>query len=86
MKEKNEVKKPKPLVYRCGTCKLLVWKNEVVKDSKSFVNYSLQFERIYKDGDEWKTISSFDYSHLDTLKRLIDRVLVDKFPIESSEE
>lgn len=72
-----------PVTYRAGTCKVVIWENKSKVKDVEVTNYNITLERIYKDKeDSWQSTNSFDYSHLTTLIRLLNRVIDDKFPIE----
>lgn len=40
---------------RLGAIKAAIWKN----DTESGVRYNVTFERLYRDGEEWKSTDSF---------------------------
>jgi len=45
--------------FRAGGCKATIWKNKKEINGKEVENYSVSFERSYKDKDgEWKTTNS----------------------------
>jgi len=46
---------------------LSVWENEVKKENQTFVTHAVTIQRRYKDGDEWKSSSSFRPSDLLTI-------------------
>ena len=54
---------------RLGTIKAAIWRNDGEKGAR----YSVTFERLYKDGSEWKTSSSFGRDELLLLAKVADR-------------
>lgn len=55
---------------RLGRVKAAVWENE----TRSGMRFSVTVQRIYKDGDEWKTSDSFGRDDLPLLAKVLDRV------------
>jgi hypothetical protein len=53
---------------RIGLVKAAVWRNE----GSSGAWHSVSFERIYKDGDDWKSTSSFGRDDLLVLAKVAD--------------
>jgi hypothetical protein len=45
---------------RLGTIRAAIWRNDGEKGAR----YSVTFERLYKEGSEWKTSSSFGRDEL----------------------
>lgn len=41
---------------KAGMAKAAIWRNETEKGPR----YSVTFQRLYKDGDTWKTTASFN--------------------------
>ena len=61
--------KPKPLQeIRIRAVKAAIWCN----DTKDGPRYNATFSRLYKDGDEWKSTSSFGRDDLLVLAKLAD--------------
>ncbi len=52
---------------RYGTVKVLVWKNTTDKGAM----FSVTTGRLYKDGNAWKTSSSFNTEDLPTLTKAL---------------
>ena len=53
---------------RVGAVSATIWKNEVKKDNKTFVNFSVGISRSYKNKDgEWKETNSYTPSDLPKL-------------------
>ncbi len=49
--------KQKPVAQvRIGSIKAAIWKNE----NGNGTRYNVTFQRLYKDGDQWKSSESFD--------------------------
>jgi len=55
--------------FRLGRVKATIWANA----GDSGVWYSIQFSRIYKDGDSWKRSDSFSRDDLPLVAKLADR-------------
>ena len=54
---------------RIGAIKAAIWRNEV---GNAF-RYNVTFERLYKDGDEWRSSQSFGRDDLLILAKVADR-------------
>lgn len=62
--------KEKPIhEVRMGTIKAAIWKN----DTQNGVRFNVTFERLYKDGEEWKSTDSFGRDDLPLLAKVADR-------------
>jgi hypothetical protein len=55
---------------RIGPIKVAIWKNSC--QAGDF--YNATFERLYKDGEEWKSTSTFGRDDLLVLAKLADKV------------
>jgi hypothetical protein len=67
----SEQAKKRPVhELRVGLVKAAIWKNDGANGSW----HSTTFERIYKDGDEWKSSPSFGRDDLLVLAKLADQV------------
>lgn len=66
MQEETKQKGKAPMTsFRAGGVKATVWENEIkTKDGKTIDVYSVNIDRSYKDGDEWKTTNSFKLNDL----------------------
>lgn len=64
----NEKQRPAHEV-RYGRIKATIWKNET--DQGAF--YSVQFARLYKVGDDWRTSDSFNRDDLPLLNRVAEK-------------
>ena len=53
---------------RIGLIKAAIWANQ----TDDAVRHNVTFERSYKDGDEWKTTTSFGRDDLLTLAKVAD--------------
>jgi hypothetical protein len=53
---------------RLGSVKGVIWRNETERGAR----FSVTFERLYKDGAEWKTSSSFGRDELLLLAKVVD--------------
>jgi len=63
--------KHKPIdEIRIGSVKAAIWKNTTDNGDR----FNVTFQRLYRDGDEWKSTSSFDREDLLRLAKLADRV------------
>lgn len=84
----QEVLKNKPVSYRAGTVKVLLWTNKAKdKDGNDVFNHTITLERIYKDKDDkWQSTQNFEISHLTTLQRLISHVVNDLYPVEKKDK
>lgn len=68
-KQTNEPKQSRPVhEVRIGLIKAAIWAN-LYEDN---VRYNVTFERRYKDGEEWKTATSFGRNDLLTLAKVAD--------------
>ena len=54
---------------RLGSIKGAIWRNEGERGAR----YSVTFERLYKEGGEWKSSSSFGRDELLLLAKVADR-------------
>ena len=62
--------KAKPVhEVRIGSVKAAIWKN----DSEKGIRYNATFERLFKEGDQWKSSSSFSRDDLLTLAKVADQ-------------
>lgn len=51
----------KPIeVFKAGGIRAAVWENTIKRNGQDIVVHSVQIDRTYKDGDEWKRTSRFD--------------------------
>jgi len=64
----NETKKRPVHDLRIGSVKAAVWKNEGTNGAW----HSVTFERLYKDGNEWKSSGSFGKDDLLVLAKVSD--------------
>ena len=63
--------KKKPVhEIRIGLIRAAIWRNE----NENGTWYNVTFERLYKDGDEWKSSSSFGRDDLLVLAKVADQV------------
>lgn len=53
---------------RLGAVKAAIWAN----DTKFGVRHAATFQRVYKDGEEWKTTDSFNREDLPLLVKVAD--------------
>jgi len=53
---------------RLGAVKAAIWAN----DTKVGVRYGVTFQRLYKDGEEWKTTDSFGRDDLPLIAKVAD--------------
>lgn len=62
--------RPQPVhEVRLGGIKAAIWQNE----TPTGVRYNVTFERLYKDGDQWKSTDSFGRDDLLLLGKVADR-------------
>jgi len=54
----NEKKLPIQ-TFKAGAVRAAIWENELEKDGKKFKNHSVQIDRTFKQGDEYKKTNSF---------------------------
>jgi hypothetical protein len=54
---------------RLGTIRAAIWRNE----TESGVRHNVTFERIYRDGDQWRSTKSFGPLHLLLLAKVSDQ-------------
>ena len=57
---------------RLGRVKAAIWQNETPNGAR----YNVQFQRLYKDGNKWKSSDSFGREDLPLVEKLADRLLV----------
>ena len=62
--------------YTIGNIKVVEWENGEKKPK----NYTC--EKFYKDGDEWKTTKSFNFSELQLLSHLIQEIKRNKMRLK----
>ena len=58
----------KPVEVRIGAIKATIWRNE----TETGLRHNATFSRLYKDGDEWKSTSSFGRDDLLVLAKVAD--------------
>ena len=62
--------KDKPIhEVRMGMIKVAIWKN----DTQNGVRYNTTFNRLYREGNEWKTADSFGRDDLLVLAKVADQ-------------
>lgn len=54
---------------RLGRVKAAIWENE----TKNGTRFGVTLQRIYRDGEEWKTSQSFGRDDLPLLMKVLDR-------------
>jgi len=54
---------------RLGRVKAAIWENETQNGTR----FNVTVQRLYKDGDEWKSSESFGRDDLPLLMKVIDR-------------
>ena len=54
---------------RLGAVKAAIWRN----DTESGLRYNVTFERIYRDGKEWRSATSFGRDDLLLLAKIADQ-------------
>ncbi len=65
----QQAKAPPVKTFRLGNVKASVWENSG-DNGKTF--YTVTTERVWKDGDEWKSSKSFGRDDLPKLSRVTD--------------
>jgi len=61
--EQHQIKRPEA-VFKCGGVKATVWKNTIQKEGIDRIVFSVTIDRTYKEGETWKTTSSFNVNDL----------------------
>lgn len=61
--------KNKPVEFKLGPVKALVWANE----TSSGIRHSVTFVRIYRKDDQWQETSSFGRNDLPLLEKVASR-------------
>ena len=62
--------KAKPVhEVRLGSVKAAIWKNE----NETGIRYNVTFERLFKEGEQWKSSSSFSRDDLLVLAKVADQ-------------
>ncbi len=51
-------------VFKAGGVRAAIWENTIERDGRSVPAYSVQIDRTYKDGEEWKRTNRFRLSEL----------------------
>ena len=65
----NEQLKSKPVAeVRLGNIKAAIWKNE----TEAGTRHSVTFERLYREGDAWRSTASFGRDDLLLLAKVAD--------------
>ena len=55
----------KPIkVFKAGGVRAAIWENTIKRNGNDATVYSVQLDRTYKQGEEWKTTSSFQLNDL----------------------
>ena len=62
-------------IYQVGNSKVTVWKNEKEGEYGKFIAKNFQVEKIFKQGEEWKTTNSFSLTELLQLRAAIDKAI-----------
>ncbi len=63
-----------------GNVTVSVWENTVkVKGKDPFTTQSISVQKNYKDGDEWKSSSSFKFSEIPLLILALQKAYADKY-------
>jgi hypothetical protein len=79
----SEQPKKRPVKeLRIGAVKAAIWANETERGPR----YGATFERLFKDGETWKSSSSFGRDELLVLAKLADQVHTWMTEAEMSEE
>jgi len=50
--------------FRVGGVRAAIWENTVTRNGRETVVHSVQIDRTYKDGEEWKQTNRFDVRDL----------------------
>lgn len=66
--------KPKA-TYRVGKSIVTVWETEREGEYGKFIAKDFKVEKIYKEGEEWKTTDSFNLTELLQLRTAIDKAI-----------
>ena len=76
----------KPIqVFKAGGIRAAVWKNTIERDGQSTPVYSIQIDRTYKDGDEWKRTSRFSLNELPRVE-LVSRKAFEFLALKGQDE
>ena len=51
-------------VFKAGGVRAAIWENTIERDGKSVSVHSIQIDRTYKDGEEWKRTNRFRLNEL----------------------
>ena len=74
---------PKPISeVRIGRVKAAIWPNE----TEGRTRHNVTFSRLYKDGDEWKSMQSFSRNDLLVLAKVADLAHSRIFELRQEEE
>ncbi len=66
--------KPKA-TYRVGSSKVTMWETEREGEYGKFIAKDFKIEKIYKEGEEWKTTDYFNLTELLQLRAAIDKAI-----------
>ena len=68
-KSQRDSERPRPVhEIRLGRIKAAIWENEV----QNGIRHNVTFQRIYKDGDEWRQSESFGRDDLPLVMKVAD--------------
>lgn len=62
-------KKNKPVEFKMGAIKALVWENE----TSSGIRYSVTFVRLFRKDDQWQTTSNFGRADLPLVEKVASK-------------
>lgn len=58
--------------FRCGNTTATIWRNTKKINGQDVDMHSVTIEKSYKDGEEWKTTSSFSVNDLPKVRLVSD--------------
>lgn len=64
--------------YQVGKAKVSVWENKKEGKYGAYTEKNFKIEKVYKDGDQWKSTSYFDLTELLQLKAAIDKAIIEQ--------
>lgn len=70
-KKKTETGNKPVKVFRIKGVKVSIWANSVTIDGRETIMHKVTDQRIYREGDDWKTTESYSRDDLPILQMLV---------------
>lgn len=66
----------KPIrIFKCGAIRAAVWRNTITRNGKEIVTHSVQIDRTFKDGEQFKKTNIFFLQDLHKVEIVARRAL-----------